>query len=381
MTAKIDVFRPSLGEQELAAVGEVFASNWLGYGPRSAAFENAFAAHLGVPAGHSLFINAATSGLFLAMELLGLKRADEVVLPSVSFVAAGNAVATFATPVFCDVDARTLNPTAADVERALTPRTRAVLVLHFGGRPGDIAAIAELCRARGVTLIEDAACAVASRAAGRACGTFGDLGIWSFDAMKILVTGDGGMLWARDEELAERARRLAYYGTVNASGLSQAGSRRRWWDLDVAELGRRLIGNDITAAIGSVQLTRLAGFVERRGEVARRYDEALGGLVETPPPLPEGHRDSNYFYWIQLAADQRDKLAADLLQAGIYTTFRYPALHRVPIYGATHQELPGTDRAADRTLLLPLHQAITDDDVDRIVAVVRRSLSPASIPG
>jgi aminotransferase len=378
VTGKINVFQPTLGAEELAAVGEVFAGNWLGYGPRSAAFENEFAAHLGVPPGHTLLINAATAGLFLAVELLGLGPDDEVVLPSVSFVAAGNAVAASgARPVFCDVDPRTLNPSLADVTAALTPRTRAVLLLHFGGQPGDIAAIAELCRDRGLVLIEDAACAVASRAGDRACGTFGDLGIWSFDAMKILVTGDGGMLWVRDPELAERARRLAYYGTVNASGLSQAGNRRRWWDLEVAELGRRIVGNDIDAAIGSVQLRRLPEFVARRGEIARAYDRELSGLagLDTPPPLPAGQQGSNYFYWVQLDEQRRDRLAADLLDAGIYTTFRYPALHRVPIYGATHQVLPGTDRAVARTLLLPLHQGLDDDQVRRIIAAVRDSVT------
>ncbi|OLF17181.1 DegT/DnrJ/EryC1/StrS family aminotransferase [Actinophytocola xanthii] len=379
---KINVFQPTLGEEEAAAVADVFASNWLGYGPRATAFEAEFAEHLGVPASRVQLINCATAGLFLAVELLGLGPGDEVVLPSPSFVAAGNAVlASGARPVFCDVEPRTLNPTAADVAAALTPRTKAVLVLHFGGSPGDIASISRLCRDRGVPLIEDAACAVASQVDGQACGTFGDLAVWSFDAMKILVTGDGGMLYVRDPELSERARRLAYFGMVKSSGFVQAGQTPRWWDLNVAEPGRRIIGNDITGALGSVQLRRLAGFVERRLEIAATYDSLLAGIdgLHTPPPLPDGHTSSGYFYWVQVAPALRDRLASDLLAAGVYTTFRYPALHQVPIYGATDQVLPGTERAAEETLLLPLHQALTDDDVRLVVDTVMRSVT-ATVP-
>lgn len=374
----VNVFQPTLGEEELAAVSEVFASNWLGYGPRSKAFEAEFADHLGVPADRALLINCATAGLFLAVELLGLGPGDDVVLPSASFVAAGNAVAECgARPVFCDVDPRTMNPTVEHVEAALTPATKAVLVLHFGGNPGDIVAIAGLCRERGVTLVEDAACAVSSSVDGQACGTFGDLAVWSFDAMKMLVTGDGGMIYVRDQELAARARRLAYYGMAKSSGFSQAGTTKRWWDLNVELLGRRIVGNDMTGAIGSVQLRRLPEFLARRAEVVRAYDRLLADVpgLRTPPPLPDGHVGSHYFYWIQTEPEVRDRIAADLLAAGVYTTFRYPPLHHEPIYGATHQVLPCTDEAAGRSLLLPLHQAITDDDVHLVTETVRATVT------
>ncbi|MEU5453035.1 DegT/DnrJ/EryC1/StrS family aminotransferase, partial [Streptomyces californicus] len=219
----INVFQPSLGEAELNAVAEVFADNWLGHGPRTAAFEAEFAAHLGVPADRVVFLASATAGLYLTTELLGLGPGDEVVMPSISFVSAASAVAsTGARPVFCDVDPDTLNPSAEQIARALTDRTRAVLVLHYGGGPGDIARIAELCESRGVPLVEDTACAVASRVGPRACGTFGSLSVWSFDAMKVLSTGDGGMLYAADPVVAERARRLAYHGLAQSSGLSAA---------------------------------------------------------------------------------------------------------------------------------------------------------------
>ncbi|WP_202918801.1 DegT/DnrJ/EryC1/StrS family aminotransferase [Saccharothrix deserti] len=372
----INVFQPQLGDRELAAVAEVFRSNWLGHGPRTKAFEAAFAAHIGVGAEHAVFVNSGSTGLFMAMELLGVGAGDEVVLPSISFVAAGNAIGvTGARAVFCDVDPRTLNPTAEDVEAALTPRTKAVVVLHYGGYPGDIERIARLCRERGVALVEDAACAVASRVDGRACGTFGDIAMWSFDAMKVLVTGDGGMLYVRDPELARRARSLAYHGLEQTSGFVKAKVSHRWWELNVREYARRQIGNDLTAAIGLVQLDRLPEFLKRRAEVADHYDRELAGVpgLRTPPPLPAGHDTSYYFYWVQMDPAIRDAVAADLLEAGIYTTFRYPPLHRVPAYGSD-AVLPNAERASDETLCLPLHQGLSHEDVDRVVTELRESV-------
>ncbi|SOD63052.1 aminotransferase [Streptomyces zhaozhouensis] len=374
----INVFQPSLGAEELAAVTEVFESNWLGHGPRTKAFEATFAEHLGVAPEQTIFINSATAGLFLSTELLGLGPGDDVVLPSASFVAAGNAVAaTGARPVFCDVDPHTLNPTAEHVERALTPLTKAVLLLHFGGRPGDVVAIAEMCRARGIQLIEDSACAVASAVDGAKCGTFGDVAMWSFDAMKVLVTGDGGMLYVRDPELAHRARRMAYHGLEQSSGFSAAKVSHRWWDLHVREFGRRIIGNDLTAAIGTVQLRRLPEFVQRRRAITEQYDRLLQDVqgVRLPPALPAGHEATYYFYWVQMDAQIRDQVAADLLDKGIYTTFRYPPLHKVPAYGTTDAHLPGTDTAAETTLLLPLHQGLEDHEVRTVADQLRTSVA------
>ncbi|SFQ68743.1 aminotransferase [Amycolatopsis rubida] len=295
----INLFEPVLGEEELAAIGEVFADGWLGKGKRTRAFEAAFADHLGVAEEQIVSVNSCTEGLFLATELLEIGPGDEVVLPSVSFVGAANAVAARGgKPVFCDVDADTLNPGTAEIARRIGPATKAVLVLHYGGCPGDVATIAALCREHGIALVEDAACAVASRAAGTACGTFGDLGVWSFDAMKILVTGDGGMLYAKDPALARRAAELAYLGLRQLSGYAEAGTRKRWWEFDVGPFGRRSVTNDICSAIGMVQLGKLPSFVRRRREICRRYDARLAAVpgLRVPPRMPPGHESSYYFY-------------------------------------------------------------------------------------
>ncbi|MFF5860142.1 DegT/DnrJ/EryC1/StrS family aminotransferase [Streptomyces sp. NPDC012751] len=375
----IHLFQPQTGELELAAVAEVFADQWLGHGPRTKAFETEFATHLGVDPAHTIFLNSGTAGLFLALECLDLAEGDEVVLPSLSFLAAANAVvAAGARPVFCDVDPRTLNPTARHIEAALTARTKAVIVLHYGGYPGDIEAIAALCRDRGVPLVEDAACSVDSRVDGRAVGTFGDLAMWSFDAMKVLVTGDGGMLWVRDPERAARARRLAYHGLAQSSGFGHARVSHRWWELEVPEVGRRVIGNDLTAAIGRVQLGRLPGFTARRRAIVELYDRELAGAegMLTPPPPPAGHESTHYFYWVQFADGIRDDIASELLAADIYTTFRYAPLHKVPAYRSADQApLPASDHAAARTLCLPLHPGLTDDDVRTVAATLRKAVA------
>ncbi|MEO3975073.1 DegT/DnrJ/EryC1/StrS family aminotransferase [Streptomyces sp. CAU 1734] len=374
----INLFQPQVGAEELDAVAQVFNDRWLGHGPRTQAFEAAFAEHLGVGPEHVVFLNSGTSGLFLATESLGLTAGDDVVLPSPSFLAAANAIATSgARPVFCDVDPRTLNPTREDIEAALTENTRAVIVLHYGGHPGDIIRIAELCRERGVTLIEDAACSVASRVGGRAAGTFGDLAMWSFDAMKVLVTGDGGMIYVKDPAQAARVRRLAYHGLAQPSGFGYAKVSARWWELDIPEPGRRVIGNDLTAAIGAVQLRRLPELVARRRDIVALYDRELADTeaLLTPPPLPAGHTSTHYFYWVQMDPRIRDQVASDLLADGIYTTFRYAPLHKVPAYGHTGPELPASDWAADRTLCLPLHPGLSDTDVATVAARLRAAVA------
>lgn len=377
----INAFQPSLGEEELAAVREVFAASWVGRGDKVAEFEAAFAAHLGVTDDHLASLNSCTAATFLATQLAGAGPGTEVVVPTVSFVGAGNAAAAHgARPVFCDVDPRTLNATVADVEAVLTPLTRAVLLLTYAGYPGDVAEIAELCRDRGVALIEDSACSVASRAGDRACGTFGDFGVWSFDHGKVVVTVDGGMLYARDPEHAARAAKLAYFGLEQFSGFNQAKVRHtRWWEFEVSSFSPRLLMNDMMAAMGLVQLRRLPDFLRRRREIVSRYDRELAGLTDLvlPPPPPAHHATSHYMYWVQMDARIRDMVARDMYERGVYTTFRYPPLHRVPAYGSD-ASLPAAEWAAEHTLNLPLHQALTDDDVDLVLTALCDSVRERS---
>lgn len=369
----INVFQPSIGDEELQAVGKVFASNWVGRGNVTDQFEQAFARHCDVPRAQIHSVNCCTEGLFQAMTLLGIGPGDEVVLPTLSFVGAGNAIAgSGARPVFCDVDCRTLNATAETIAACLTPRTKAVLVLHYGGVPCDLDPIVSLLADRGIPLIEDSACSVASTYRGRACGAIGDVGVWSFDAMKILVTGDGGMIYCRHPEASARLERLLYLGMEQTSGFSQKEGSR-WWQFEVSEFGRRSIMNDIASAIGLEQLRKLPAFISRRRQVHALYDDALAGVgwLQTPPQIPADTDSSYYFYWVQMEASLRDRLALHLRSHDIYVTFRYYPLHRVKGYGSS-AILPRAETAAETTLCLPIHQSLSDDDVTRVVECIGR---------
>jgi aminotransferase len=365
----INLLQPSVGAAELSAVEEVFRANWLGAGERLEHFERRLSQYLGCPPAGVLTISSCSEGLFQAVEALGLGMGDEVILPSVSFLGAAHAVRTTgARVVLCDVDPRTLNPTIDHIESAITPATKAVLILHYGGHPGDVVAIAELARQRSLFLIEDAACSLGSFVDDRACGTFGEIGVWSFDAVKLLTTGDGGLIWCRSEALASRMRRNIRLG-VGSSGLQRATSSR-WWEIDPATIGRRATMNDVAAAIGLAQVDKLPGFLRRREEIAAVYDTQLSSVPWLTLPEKPPARTARFYYWIQMPIEYRDRLAAHLLQRGVYTNFRYWPLHRTQMYGGGGA-FPGADTAAESTLLLPVHQGLSNDEVDRVVDTIQ----------
>ncbi len=367
----IQLFQPQMADDELRAVKEVFASNWIGRGRKVEEFERKFAEHLHILPEHVVSVSCATEGLFQALVLLNICPGDEVILPSISFVGTYNAIVNRgATPVFCDVDEFTLNPTAAMIEAKITKKTMAVIILHYGGHPcNDMAAVMDLCREEGIELIEDSACSPASRTAGYPCGTMGDIGIWSFDAMKVISCGDGGMIWCPDDDRMKRLRKQLYLGISEQSGL--ASKDDEWWKFEVEIPGaRRAIMNDITASIGIVQLGKLKEFVDKRFQLWKVYNNQLQGLDWlTLPPRSEpwqGSESSYYFYWVQ--CDRRDELANYLRKHGVYTTFRYYPLHWAT---KSNDNLPGTERAASRTLLLPLHQSLQLHEVVKICELVR----------
>jgi aminotransferase len=369
----INIFQPALRTEEIEAVKKVFESNWVGKGKITDQFESDFARYLGVQRNFIRSVSCCTEGLFQSIALLGIEAGDEVILPSISFVGAANAVASRgARPVFCDVDKRTLNTTAELIDRNITTRTKAVMILHYGGVPCEMEDICRVVNQRGIALIEDSACSVASRYKGKNCGTFGDIGVWSFDAMKILVTGDGGMLYCKSTELAQRAEEMLYLGLVTKSGFS-TDVNMKWWEFEISCYGRRALVNDIASAIGVEQLKKLPGFIGRRKEIHEYYNRALSIIdwLRLPPEIPADVDSSYYFYWIQTRPEIRDRLAAYLRENGIYTTFRYYPLHWVNFYGAK-VSLPNSEKVAQTTLCIPIHQSLSNDDVDRIVESIHQ---------
>lgn len=366
----IPVFCNTLGAEEVEAVRRVYESRWLGPGKEVAAFEAEWHAHLN-RGGTVMLTNSCTSALYLALRALRIGRGDEVIVPTVQFVATASLLeALRAKVVFADVDAHTLNILPGEIDRLRTDKTRAVVLLHYGGHPCDMRAVINQCG--GIDIIEDAANAPASTWCDMACGGLGVAGVWSFDAMKILVMGDGGALWIREDDVAERARMLRYLGLApdTRSGMDRSATAQRWWEYDVVEPSGRYISNDVSAAVGRVQLGKMGSFVARRHAIWDTYQRELAGVGDLrlpPEPLPDC-TSSYYLYWVQTG--RRDDLAVYLKAHGVYTTFRYFPLHLVPHF-ADGSKLPRAEWANEHTLCLPLHQALSDDDVAQVIEAVR----------
>lgn len=368
----INVMQPTLGEEELNAIRGVFDSNWIGKGQLVLDFEKMYAEHLGTTKEHVLSTNCCSEGLFSSMYLCDIQPGDEVIVPTISFVGAGNAVCSNGSKlVLCDVDPRTLNTRAEDIEKVITPKTKAILLLHFGGVPCDMDQIMPLAKAYGIKVIEDCAAGVCSKYKGHSLGLDGDMAMWSFDAMKVLVCGDGAMLHFKDPQMRDRADKWLYFGLEAKSGYENSVAQK-WWEFDISCYGHRAIMNNVTAAMAIEQLKKLPGFMEKREKVHCLYNEGLNDVswIDLPLPLDEGSKSSFYFYHIQLKNGKRDELARYLRQNGIYTTYRYFPLHRVPHYGVTGV-FPGADYAADNTLCLPIHQSLSEDDVNMIIEKIK----------
>lgn len=368
----INVFQPTLGAEELERLRQVFETNWIGKGKLVAEFEEKFAEHLGSAKGNVLTTNCCSEGLFSSMHLCEIEPGDEVILPTVSFVGAGNAVcANGSKMVLCDVDKRTLNARACDIEKVITKRTKAILLLHYGGIPCEMEEIMALADTYKLKVIEDCAAGVCSTYKGKALGTFGDMGMWSFDAMKILVCGDGACLHFRDPQMREKAEKWFYFGLETKSGY-ESSVAQKWWEFDISCFGHRAIMNDVTAAIALEQYKKLPMYMEKRAAVHHYYNESLKDIawLDLPLPVPQDCTTSYYFYHVQVNNGKRDQLAKFLRENDIYTTYRYFPLHRVNGYRAS-RIFPNADYAADHTLCLPLHQALSTSDLEFVVEKIK----------
>jgi len=373
----INLFQPSLGLEELKGLEKIFNSNWIGKGDEVKKFEENFAKSLKCDVSHFLSTTSCTEAIFLSSKIFSFSSKDEVIIPSISFPSIGSAVfESGAKIIFSDVDQRSLNVRAEDLEHLITKRTKAVFVTHYGGVPCDMDDILELCKSHNIKLIEDSACAVRSFYKDRACGTMGDFGMWSFDAMKTLTTGDGGMIYISDNQNRIMAEELLYLGLPKKtkSGLdSSSDGNKSWWEFEMNSPGRRAIMNNISASIGNHQLEKLGSFILRRKEIFEYYYSELKdvGDICLPPIVDFKHESSYYFFWIQTKS--RDNLAKFLIDNEIYTTFRYWPLHKVNFFKKfSINNYPNSDFASKFTLNLPLHQGLSDGDISKVVENIRK---------
>ncbi|MFD2091852.1 DegT/DnrJ/EryC1/StrS family aminotransferase [Blastococcus deserti] len=369
----IPVMKPWLGEEEAAAAAEAVASGWVAQGPRVRLFEQEFAQRVGAVEG--VAVSNCTTGLHLALHLLGVGAGDEVVVPSFSFIATANAARyVSATPVFADVDPVTGNLTAETVEAVLTERTRAVIVVHQAGVPADTRPLYALLESRGIAVVEDAACAIGSTLYGAPVGAGVDLAVFSFHPRKLVTTGEGGMIATRRPEWAARARRLREHGmSASAAERHATGSVAPEQYL---EPGFNFRMTDVQAAIGRVQLGRLDAMVARRRQLADRYRALLADVPGLRMVGDPAWGTTNYqSCWVLLPEDfpvSRDDLLVEFTRAGISPRRGIMAAHLELAYADLPRvELPVTERLTRDSLILPLFHQMTEDDQDRVIDVLR----------
>jgi dTDP-4-amino-4,6-dideoxygalactose transaminase len=372
----IPIMRPWLGTEEAAAVREVLASGWVAQGPKVAAFEASVAATLG--AGHGVATTSCTTALHLALHALGVGPGHEVVVPSLSFIATTNAPRYVgARPVFADVDPDTQNVTSETIESALGPATRAVIVVHQVGMPADLDAIEAVCEPRGVTVIEDAACAIGSTYRGHPIGARNVVAL-SFHPRKLVTTGEGGMLLTGDPELARRLRRLREHGMA-VSAQERHASRKVVLEA-YEELGFNYRMTDVQAAIGLVQLSKLDAMVAERRYLAGRYREALEHVPGLSLPADPPYGTTNYQSYVvrlddDLAVD-RDAVMQELLDQGIATRRGVMAAHLEPACADLPAlELPVTERLTRRSLILPLFHGMDASQLERVAESLTRAVA------
>ncbi len=372
---RIPLFDLNYDERETQAVVETLESKWISMGPRAQALEARFADMLGVK--HAVALNSCTAALHLACLLAGLWPGDEAICPSLTFAATANAIRyTGATPVFADIRSHadlTLDPES--VRRCVTPRTKAVMVMHYGGFPCDLDAIGALCDERGLVLLEDACHGPLSEHRGRKLGTFGRMGCFSFFSNKNISTGEGGMLTTDDDALDARARLLRSHGMTTMSYQRAQGHATAY---DILELGYNYRMDDIHAALGLAQLDKLPGDLAARARHRAQYERRLLAMEGITVPFA-GHGEfcSNYILPVVLergdAAD-RDAVRETMAARGVQTSVHYPAVHRFSIYQGGSRPMPQTEYAVDHELTLPMYARLTEQDVDDVCDALAEAL-------
>lgn len=374
---------PEIGEEEIAEVVEALRSGWVTTGPKTRQFEQDFAAFLGDAGLHAIAVNSATAGLHLALEALGIGPGDEVITTTHTFTATAEVVRYLGADVkLVDIDPATLNIDPAAIEAAITPRTKAIMPVHYAGLAVDMDAVLDIAARHGLKVVEDAAHALPTTWKGQLVGTLrSDAVVFSFYANKTMTTGEGGMLVTRDAQLAARAKVMRLHG-INRDAFDRFTAKVPSWYYEIVAPGFKYNLTDIAAAMGLHQLKRVQGFQVKREQLAQRFDAALGDLPLILPPRPvhAGDLHAWHLYVVRLKDDAgitRDQLIETLFADGIGVSVHYIPLHLHPYwkerYALQPESFPHSQKAYERMVSLPLYTRMTDADVDRVVASVRRA--------
>jgi dTDP-4-amino-4,6-dideoxygalactose transaminase len=374
---------PDIGDDEIAEVVDTLRSGWITTGPKTRRFEEDFTAYLGDPGLHSMAVNSATAGLHLALEALGIGPGDEVITTTHTFTATAEVVRYLgADVVLVDVDPATLCIDVAAVEAAITPRTKAVIPVHYAGLAADMAKLLPLARRHGLKVVEDAAHALPTTCGGQLVGTLGsDVTVFSFYANKTMTTGEGGMVVTRDAAIAKRVQVMRLHG-INRDAFDRFTAKAPSWYYEIVAPGFKYNLTDIASAMGIHQLRRSRGFQATRAAIAARYDAAFADLPLITPPRPaSGDTHAWHLYVLRLADGAkltRDGLIDGLYAAGIGCSVHYIPLHLQPYwrerYALTPERFPHSQHAYERMLSLPLYTRMDDSQIERVIAAVRALL-------
>ena len=374
---------PEIGEEEINAVTEALRSGWITTGPKAKQFEADFADFLGGGV-QAIAVNSATAGLHLGLEALGVGPGDEVITTTHTFTATAEIIRYLgADPVFVDVDPSTLCIDVTAVEAAITPRTKAIIPVHFAGRAADMQALLAVARKHGLRVMEDAAHALPTTCGGKMVGTLdSDVTVFSFYANKTITTGEGGMLVTRDPEIAKRSRVMRLHG-INRDAFDRFTAKTPSWYYEIVAPGFKYNMTDIAASMGIHQLKKAHAFQQKRARVAALYDEALAGLpIIRPPHAAAGDVHSWHLYVIQLedsVAVKRDQFVERLFAQGIGCSVHYIPLHLQPYwrdtYNLTPEMFPASQRIYERTLSLPMYSRMTESDVLRVVDAMKAAIN------
>lgn len=368
----IKVSRGCLGEEELAAVKEAFEYGYFGLAYKVLEFEDALKTYLG--AKHVVATCNGTSALHLAIDTLGIGIGDEVIVPSLTYIGSFQAIsATGATPVPCDVYPDTLLINIDDVRERITPKTKAIMPIHYAGNPCDIDALITIIKEFNLRLVEDAAHAFGSIYKGQKIGGIGDMICFSFDSIKNITCGEGGAIIFQSEELAEQAKQKRLLGIDRKSHTSTW--KERSWFYQVKSQGFRYHMSNINAAIGVEQLKKVDSFIARRRDICRRYDAAFQDILGVKS-LPINYTEvAPHIYVIRVKNGYRDGLMAYLKDCDIETGINYVPNHLHPLYATDRVNLPHTEQALEEILTLPLHFGLSDDDVETVIKAVIQGMA------
>ncbi|MGH2508330.1 MAG: DegT/DnrJ/EryC1/StrS family aminotransferase [Ktedonobacteraceae bacterium] len=369
---------PHITQAEIDEVVDTLRSGWLTTGPKTKRFEREFAESVGVP--HAVAVNSGTAALHLALDAIGLQPDDEVIIPVYTFTATAEVVIYFrARPVFIDVDPVTCNLDPALLEQCITPRTKAIMVVHIAGLPAEMDTILAIAHKYHLPVIEDAAHAFPAKYKDRVVGSIGDLTAFSFYATKTLAVGEGGMLTTAQPEYAERAAIMALHG-ISRDAWKRYSAEGSWY-YEVLQAGYKYNMTDLAASLGLHQLARRAWLLERRRAIAQRYTEAFSPYPELEvPPQPAYIEHAWHLYLLRLHEKRltisRDAFIQALAQAKIGTSVHFIPLHLHPFYRDTYHlaahDFPNALHAYQRAISLPIYPSMTDDDIEDVIAAVKQ---------